>query len=110
MIAIAFAKDLSVFESAVQPDVIIPLLCLGILGSLACILILNIFQKYLNPTHAAIIYSFEPVWATLYGWQVGLVEPSIWLLTGFLLLAGNIIVELDESVADRYLSDDAGPE
>ena len=110
LIAIVFAKDLSVFESAVQPDVIIPLLCLGILGSLACILILNIFQKYLNPTHAAIIYSFEPVWATLYGWQVGLVEPSIWLLTGFLLLAGNIIVELDESVADRYLSDDAGPE
>ena len=110
LIAIVFAKDLNVFESAVQPDVIIPLLCLGILGSLACILILNIFQKYLNPTHAAIIYSFEPVWATLYGWQVGLVEPSIWLLTGFLLLAGNIIVELDESVADRYLSDDAGPE
>ena len=76
----------------------------------SCILMLNAFQRHLNPTHAAIIYSFEPVWATLYGWQQGLVEVSVWLMMGLLLLFGNIIVELDESREDTHLSDDAGPE
>ena len=109
-IAIFSSGDIMVFESAWQDGVIIPLLCLGLFGSLACILMLNVFQKHLNPTHAAIIYSFEPVWATLYGWQQDLVDISIWLLMGLLLLLGNIIVELDESQEDPHLSEAAGPE
>ena len=110
VIGLIASADIMVFESIWQEGVIIPLLCLGIFGSLACILILNTFQKYLNPTHAAIIYSFEPVWATLYGWQQGLVEIKIWLAMGLLLLLGNIIVELDESKEKNHLSDAAGPE
>ena len=109
-IAIFSSGDIMVFESAWQDGVIIPLLCLGLFGSLACILMLNVFQKHLNPTHAAIIYSFEPVWATLYGWQQDLVDISIWLLMGLLLLLGNIIVELDESQEEPHLSEAAGPE
>ena len=110
IVALIASRDAMVFESAWQDGVIIPLLCLGLFGSLACILMLNAFQRHLNPTHAAIIYSFEPVWATLYGWQQGLVEVSIWLTMGLLLLLGNIIVELDESIEENHLSDDAGPE
>ena len=110
IVALIASRDAMVFESAWQDGVIIPLLCLGLFGSLACILMLNAFQRHLNPTHAAIIYSFEPVWATLYGWQQGLVEVSIWLSMGLLLLLGNIIVELDESSEENHLSDDAGPE
>ena len=110
IVALIASRDVMVFESAWQDGVIIPLLCLGLFGSLACILMLNAFQRHLNPTHAAIIYSFEPVWATLYGWQQGLVEVSVWLMMGLLLLFGNIIVELDESREDTHLSDDAGPE
>ena len=110
IVALIASRDVMVFESAWQDGVIIPLLCLGLFGSLACILMLNAFQRHLNPTHAAIIYSFEPVWATLYGWQQGLVEVSIWLTMGLLLLLGNIIVELDESSDENHLSDDAGPE
>ncbi|MFL2982128.1 MAG: DMT family transporter [Candidatus Poseidoniaceae archaeon] len=108
-IAIFSSGDIMVFESAWQDGVIIPLLCLGLFGSLACILMLNVFQKHLNPTHAAIIYSFEPVWATLYGWQQDLVDISIWLLMGLLLLLGNVIVELDESQEEPHLSEAAGP-
>ena len=110
IVALIASRDAMVFESAWQDGVIIPLLCLGLFGSLACILMLNAFQRHLNPTHAAIIYSFEPVWATLYGWQQGLVEVSVWLMMGLLLLFGNIIVELDESREETHLSDDAGPE
>ncbi len=110
IIAVIAGGGLMVFESAWQNGVILPLLCLGLFGSLACILMLNIFQKHLNPTHAAIIYSFEPVWATLYGWQQDMVDISIWLAMGLLLLLGNIIVELDESNSTDHLSDEAGPE
>ena len=109
-IAIVAGEGLAVFESAWQEGVIIPLLCLGLFGSLACILMLNAFQKHLNPTHAAIIYSFEPVWATLYGWQQDMVDISIWLAMGLLLLLGNIIVEMDESSSADHLSEEAGPE
>ena len=110
IIAVIAGGGISVFESAWQDGVVFPLLCLGLFGSLACILMLNIFQKHLNPTHAAIIYSFEPVWATLYGWQQDMVDISIWLVMGLLLLVGNIIVELDESSNATHLSDEAGPE
>tara|TARA_B100000767_G_C19749835_1_gene530244 strand:+ start:1275 stop:2216 length:942 start_codon:yes stop_codon:yes gene_type:complete len=112
IIALVASGDPMVVEVAWQEGVIIPLLCLGLFGSLACILMLNAFQKYLNPTHAAIIYSFEPVWATIYGWSEGMVDLSIWLMMGLLLLIGNIIVELDESGDDEenHLSEDAGPE
>ncbi len=115
------AKDLSVIQTTWKNEIILPLLLLGIFGSLLCILILNLFQKYLNPTHAAIIYSFEPVWATLYGWFEGLVLITPWLGMGLLLLIGNIIVEMDESknkiakpvsieASSPHLSDEAGPE
>ncbi|MAH90890.1 MAG: hypothetical protein CMA11_03895 [Euryarchaeota archaeon] len=111
IIAIIASGGLMVFESAWQTGVVVPLICLGLFGSLACILMLNAFQKYLNPTHAAIIYSFEPVWATIYGWQQGLVDVSIWLTMGLLLLLGNIIVEMDESAeSSPHLNEEAGPE
>lgn len=99
------AKDVSVIKIIIVEGVALPLLLLGIFGSLVCILTLNILQRYLNPTHAAIIYSFEPVWATFYGWGAGLVEPNWWVIMGLLLLAGNIIVELDE----HHLSEEASP-
>ena len=108
--ALIASGDPMVAEVAWQDGVVAPLLCLGLFGSLACILMLNAFQKYLNPTHAAIIYSFEPVWATLYGWYEGMIDVSIWLTMGILLLIGNIIVELDESGDEPHLSEDAGPE
>ncbi|RJU84611.1 MAG: DMT family transporter [Candidatus Poseidoniales archaeon] len=110
IIALIASGDLMVIEVAWQEGVVLPLLFLGIFGSLACILMLNAFQKYLNPTHAAIIYSFEPVWATLYGWSEGMVDLTKWLAMGLLLLLGNIIVELDESGEETYLSEEAGPE
>ncbi len=108
--ALIASGDPMVVEVAWQDGVVLPLLCLGLFGSLACILMLNAFQKYLNPTHAAIIYSFEPVWATFYGWYEGMIDVSIWLTMGLLLLIGNIIVELDESGDEPHLSEDAGPE
>lgn len=75
--------------------VFIPVLCLGIGGSFFCLLLLNMFQRYLHPIQAAIIYAFEPVWATMYGLGLDLVDWSPWiLLGGGALFLGNIVVEV----------------
>jgi drug/metabolite transporter (DMT)-like permease len=75
--------------------VLIPVLCLGIGGSFFCLLLLNMYQRYLHPIQAAIIYALEPVWATTYGLGLGLVEWSLWILIGGgALFMGNIVVEL----------------
>lgn len=105
LIAVILTGGFEVFKISWKNGVIIPLLCLGLFGSLACILMLNACQRHLNPTHAAIIYSFEPVWATLYGYYEGMVVLSPWLMMGLLLLIGNIVVELDES-SDHAGKDD----
>jgi hypothetical protein len=53
------------------------------------------FQRYLHPIQAAIIYAFEPVWATMYGLGLDLVDWSTWILVGGgALFLGNIVVEL----------------
>lgn len=75
--------------------VLIPVLCLGIGGSFFCLLLLNMYQRYLHPIQAAIIYALEPVWATTYGLGLGLVDWSAWILIGGgALFLGNIVVEL----------------
>lgn len=75
--------------------VFIPVLCLGIGGSFFCLLLLNMYQRYLHPIQAAIIYALEPVWATTYGLGLGLVDWSTWILIGgSALFLGNIVVEL----------------
>ena len=75
--------------------VFLPVLCLGIGGSFFCLLLLNMYQRYLHPIQAAIIYALEPVWATTYGLGLGLVDWSTWILIGGgALFLGNIVVEL----------------
>tara|TARA_B100001248_G_scaffold257558_1_gene240311 strand:+ start:616 stop:1578 length:963 start_codon:yes stop_codon:yes gene_type:complete len=75
--------------------VLIPVLLLGVGGSFFCLLFLNLYQRYLHPIQAAIIYALEPVWATIYGLQLEMVDWSIWILIGGgALFIGNIIVEL----------------
>ena len=75
--------------------VFLPVLCLGIGGSFFCLLLLNMYQRYLHPIQAAIIYALEPVWATAYGLGLGLVDWSTWILIGGgALFLGNIVVEL----------------
>ena len=75
--------------------VLVPVLLLGVGGSFFCLLFLNMYQRYLHPIQAAIIYALEPVWATIYGLQLEMVQWSIWILIGGgALFIGNIIVEL----------------
>tara|TARA_B100001250_G_C19804842_1_gene792795 strand:+ start:1935 stop:2927 length:993 start_codon:yes stop_codon:yes gene_type:complete len=89
--------------------VLIPVLLLGVGGSFFCLLFLNLYQRYLHPIQAAIIYALEPVWATIYGLGLGMVDWSIWILIGGgSLLVGNLVVEAlsnaDEALQSESIS------
>ena len=103
---LAATKDMSSLSLSYKEGVIVPLLLLGIFGSLICIVALNALQRHLNPTHAAIIYAFEPVWATLYGMVENMVTVSAWLAVGGItLLIGNIVVEIEAANDENHLNE-----
>ena len=78
----------------VSEGVLMPVLLLGLGGTFFCLLMLNLFQRYLHPVQAAIIYALEPVWATAIGLSLGMVDWSFWIaIGGGSLFIGNIIVE-----------------
>ena len=85
-------------EVVSREGVLLPVLLLGVGGSFFCLVALNMFQRHMHPVQAAIIYAFEPVWATLFGLGLGLVSWSWWIpFGGGVLLFGNILVELTSS-------------
>ncbi len=78
--------------------VVLPLLCLGLIGSLFALLLLNLLQRYLHPVQAAIIYALEPVWATIFALGLGMTSWTGWIvLGGGALLIGNLMVELRQT-------------
>jgi len=78
-----------------REGVVVPLVCLGVGGSFFCLVALNLYQRHMHPVQAAIIYAFEPVWATVFGLGLGLVSWTWWILVGGgVLLAGNLLVEV----------------
>lgn len=82
--------------------VLLPLVLLGVGGSFFCLLALNMYQRHMHPVQAAIIYAFEPVWATIFGLSLGLVPWTWWILIGgSVLLAGNLLVELTTPQDDK---------
>ena len=85
--------------SVVMNDrVILPLLCLGLIGSLFALLLLNLLQRFLHPVQAAIIYALEPVWATIFALGLGMTSWTGWIAVGGgALLIGNLMVELRET-------------
>ena len=86
------------WELTFQQDVLLPLLCLGLLGSLFALLLLNLLQRHLHPVQAAIIYGLEPVWATMFALGLGLTDWTGWIAVGgSALLLGNVLVELRQS-------------
>ena len=83
-------------------DFLLPLLLSSIFGTFAALVLVNTYQKYLNPVRAAILYGLEPVWATLFSIYLDMTEFTFWLiLGGSLLLIGNLIAELgNQSVSE----------
>ena len=86
--------DFANWNLLLTKGVLVPVLLLGLGGTFFCLLLLNLFQRYLHPVQAAIIYALEPVWATTIALALGMVHWNIWIIVGGgSLFIGNIIVE-----------------
>ncbi len=93
-----------------REGVILPVFLLGLGGSFFCLVALNMYQRHMHPVQAAIIYAFEPVWATVFGLGIGLVSWSWWILFGGgVLLLGNILVEITSPDEDSQPSPEPSP-
>ena len=79
-----------------------PLLLSSIFGTFGTLVLVNLYQKYIDPVRAAILYGLEPIWATFLAISLDMVEFTFWLiLGGSLLLIGNLIAELgNQSVSE----------
>ena len=89
-------RALEMMVAVVQREgVLLPVVLLGFGGSFFCLVALNMFQRHMHPVQAAIIYAFEPVWATVFGLGLGLVSWTWWIpFGGGVLLVGNLLVEI----------------
>lgn len=80
-------------------DFLVPLAFLTFASTVVAILLMNTFQRDLDPVRAAILYAIEPIWAALAALVTGLDRPNLWLfLGGGALVAGNLIAELRTKV------------
>lgn len=72
----------------VSPIVVVAILITGLLGSGLGMAAQNIMQPYLNPSHAAIIYLFEPVFGVIFSSFIGdILSPRAIIGCIFILIA-----------------------
>jgi len=79
-----------------------PLLLSSIFGTFGALALVNLYQKYMDPVRAAILYALEPVWATFLAISLDMDDFTFWLVVGGgSLLIGNLIAELgNQSVSE----------
>jgi len=76
-------------------EFLVPLTLTTVLATVVALSLMNIFQREVDPVRAAILYAFEPIWATLFGIATGHDVLTSWLwFGGAALLAGNLVAEL----------------
>ncbi len=82
-------------ELASQRDFLVPLALNATLATVVALSLMNLYQREVDPVRAAILYAFEPIWASLAGIVAGEDAFTGWLVVGgSLLLAGNLVAEL----------------
>lgn len=93
-------------EMARSRDVQWTMAYLVLVGSVLAIYIANRFQKDINPTRAAVIYTLEPVFAAVFSWAFwGKERFTSGMIAGAaILLAGNLVAELSKK-KDAKLAD-----
>lgn len=80
-----------------SPEFAVPSLLSAILATVVALSLMNQFQRELDPVRAAILYAFEPIWASVFGLAYGTDTVTVYLwLGGGLLLAGNLVAEIGQ--------------
>lgn len=104
IIQIGTVAVLSLFTSIIVEQPIIPsvgtvwvnIFILSIVCTSGAFIIQNIAQKYTTPTHTALIYTSEPVFAAIFGYfMIGEVLSLRGVLGAVLILFGMLVAEID---------------
>lgn len=111
VVALLTTAAMPFFET---PDLSLPLETWGAIaftGVVATALVFGLqvyVQRFTTPTHTALLFSLEPVFAALFGWWIAS-EPlgAKELVGGGLILAGMLIAELGGDHLEEELSDEA---
>jgi drug/metabolite transporter (DMT)-like permease len=91
----------------INSDVLVAIGVTAILATAAAFLIQNLAQRHTSPTHTALIFSTEPVFAAVFAWLLAGETFGLRAAAGAgLILAGILIAE----VGPRLRSDDAPAE
>jgi len=95
---------------AVQPDTLFAAIFTGVLATAVAFLMQTAMQRFTTPTHTALIFAAEPVFAAVFGVLLaGDVLTPLGIMGGMLILLGTLISELpwDERAArliSRFLA------
>lgn len=77
-----------------RPDFWQPLALMVCLATLFALSAMQLFQRWLDPVRAAVLYALEPVWAALYQALLDPAGVDRWLvLGGAAVLCGNLLAE-----------------
>lgn len=80
----------------------IAILGLGIICTAFCFVAQSVVQQYTSPTHTGLIFSLEPIFASIFAILfLGEAVTIQLLLGGGLILAGNIVAQLEQVVHSR---------
>ncbi len=82
----------------------IAILGLGIICSAFCFIGQSVAQKYTSPTHTGLIFSLEPIFAAIFALLfLSEVVTMQLLIGGALILAGNVVAQLEQLYQLRFV-------
>ena len=83
----------------------IAILGLGIICTAFCFIAQAVIQQYTSPTHTGLIFSLEPIFASVFAMMfLGEVLTTQLLIGGAFILAGNFVAQLEQFTAFRKVS------
>ncbi len=95
---LAFATEGGLALSALSWDVFQAMALTGVVATALILVLQAIAQRFTSPTHAAVVYTMEPVFAVMFGCLLAgdRLTTAVWL-GGGLIVAGMVTAELGEN-------------
>lgn len=82
----------------------VAILGLGVICTAFCFIAQSVVQQYTSPTHTGLIFSLEPIFASVFAILfLGEVITTQLLIGGVFILAGNLVAQYEQFTSVRYI-------
>lgn len=82
----------------------VAILGLGVICTAFCFIAQSVVQQYTSPTHTGLIFSLEPIFASVFAMLfLGEVITTQLLIGGVFILAGNFVAQYEQFTSVRYV-------